>query len=488
MFFIFLYYARAELTPGDDPYAILGVPRSAIQSEIKAAYKKLTLQYHPDVSKESNAQEKWIRVNEAYDVLSDPDRKARFDKFGKLDKVDSLDEEKDMYYGKPDTKREVKDITFANFESFTKPKGDYMFLVYRTVLCDECDLYLHIFEEYNRRFKKRMHCGVIDATNEIEITAMLGVEKVPSFVFIKKTNGTVENNTTRKAVSTKPISSIKDIVDFWLSQYPAAIADVSSKSKLNSFLNDNPTHVHVVQYVRQGGPTVSYHIIASVLRDYFSFGFYTDASFTAASNYNITMFPEVHIYRNPELPPLRFNEMSQLAKEILQYSNPVLFHVDGFTFARHCQQFCYVRCGKPPFFQAKGLVEINASIGWIEKDSNFVKSLKMDEGEWVAIFPEVGTFLRVQKRLDDKASLKYFFDDYRRKKVKEQPIPADFGFPLTFSAFLTESIRFAKYIIKMYGSAIFFFSIFIFSICLNYYLKKKDNKANEKKGINKKKN
>ena len=74
-------------------------------------------------------------------------------------------------------------------------------------------------------------------------------------------------------------------------------------------------------------------------RNYFSFGFYADASFTAASKYNITMFPEVHIYRNPELPPLRFNEMNQLANKILQYNDPVMFHVDGFTFAHIVNNF-----------------------------------------------------------------------------------------------------------------------------------------------------
>ena len=57
--------------------------RNASDDEIKAAFRKLARQYHPDVSKEEHAEEKFKEINEAYGVLSDSDKRARYDRFGK---------------------------------------------------------------------------------------------------------------------------------------------------------------------------------------------------------------------------------------------------------------------------------------------------------------------------------------------------------------------------------------------------------------------
>lgn len=65
-----------------DYYAILGVSKTATQEEVQRAYRKLARKYHPDINKASDAEEKFKQINEAYEVLGDPDKRARYDQFG----------------------------------------------------------------------------------------------------------------------------------------------------------------------------------------------------------------------------------------------------------------------------------------------------------------------------------------------------------------------------------------------------------------------
>jgi DnaJ-class molecular chaperone len=65
-----------------DYYEILGLSKSASSAEIKAAYRKLALQWHPDRNKAANAHDKFKEINEAYAVLSDSKKKETYDQFG----------------------------------------------------------------------------------------------------------------------------------------------------------------------------------------------------------------------------------------------------------------------------------------------------------------------------------------------------------------------------------------------------------------------
>jgi molecular chaperone DnaJ len=65
-----------------DYYEVLGVPKNASDAEIKKAFRGLARQYHPDVNKSADAVDKFKEVNEAYQILSDPQKRAAYDQFG----------------------------------------------------------------------------------------------------------------------------------------------------------------------------------------------------------------------------------------------------------------------------------------------------------------------------------------------------------------------------------------------------------------------
>ena len=65
-----------------DYYEVLGVGKNATDAELKSAYRKLALKWHPDRNKEAGAESKFKEVNEAYEVLGNPQKKARYDQFG----------------------------------------------------------------------------------------------------------------------------------------------------------------------------------------------------------------------------------------------------------------------------------------------------------------------------------------------------------------------------------------------------------------------
>lgn len=65
-----------------DYYEVLGIAKDASDADIKRAYRRLAAKYHPDVNHDEDAEEKFKEINEANEVLSDPDKRARYDQFG----------------------------------------------------------------------------------------------------------------------------------------------------------------------------------------------------------------------------------------------------------------------------------------------------------------------------------------------------------------------------------------------------------------------
>ncbi|CAK9295305.1 unnamed protein product [Gordionus sp. m RMFG-2023] len=91
-----------------DFYKVLGLNKNATPDEIKKAYRKMALQYHPDKNKEPGAEDKFKNVSEAYDVLSDPEKRKTYDRIGSSQKLPFKNRHADFY---------------DPFTAFSNPKG-----------------------------------------------------------------------------------------------------------------------------------------------------------------------------------------------------------------------------------------------------------------------------------------------------------------------------------------------------------------------------
>ncbi|KAN0063186.1 mdj1 protein precursor [Thecaphora frezii] len=77
--------SRAHLASAKDPYATLGVKKDATAKDIKRAYYDLAKKYHPDTNKEKNSKERFVEIQNAYDILSDEKKRAAYDQYGTTD-------------------------------------------------------------------------------------------------------------------------------------------------------------------------------------------------------------------------------------------------------------------------------------------------------------------------------------------------------------------------------------------------------------------
>ena len=82
-----------------DYYEVLGIPRTSSADDVKRAFRKLAHQYHPDKNNDNSASEKFKEINEAYEVLSDPERRETYDRFGHAGETFGKGSDNDIFRG-----------------------------------------------------------------------------------------------------------------------------------------------------------------------------------------------------------------------------------------------------------------------------------------------------------------------------------------------------------------------------------------------------
>ncbi|HPH18019.1 MAG TPA: J domain-containing protein [Haliscomenobacter sp.] len=106
-----------------DYYQILGVPKTATDADIKSAYRKLARKYHPDLNPNNKeAEKKFKEANEAYEVLSDPDKRKKYDKYGKdwqhADEIEKNRQQQSQNQRQSGRRQSSEDFAGGDFSDF----------------------------------------------------------------------------------------------------------------------------------------------------------------------------------------------------------------------------------------------------------------------------------------------------------------------------------------------------------------------------------
>ncbi|KAG5319378.1 DJC16 protein, partial [Pseudoatta argentina] len=294
VFLLLSLFALLQLTlpaaAGDslgDPYKILGVSKHATLQDIRKAYKHLVKEWHPDKTDHPMAEDKFVEITKAYELLTDPERRRKFDNHGITEEgiprqrrdnshfnvLDPLEELftgnfKFHYQSRDITLFHKMSITYRSFENVIVPKTyrmPYLILFYS----DWCYMCLQAEPTWRRLIDELEPLGLGLATahakKESTLARRLGIHSLPCLVVI------VDGRTS---VYKESVFGIQKVVEFVRSRLPYKLISTINNNNVENFLSGwTDNRIRALIFEKRDFIRLRYLLMSFYYRDRVAFGF-----------------------------------------------------------------------------------------------------------------------------------------------------------------------------------------------------------------------
>ncbi|KAI6073773.1 DnaJ-like protein subfamily C member 16 [Aix galericulata] len=347
-----------------DPYRVLGVGRGSSQADIKKAYKRLAREWHPDKNKDPGAEDKFIQISKAYEILSNEEKRANFDRYGDAGESQGFSQhqhrqfhhfhegfyfdESFFHFPFNSERRDASDekylLHFSHYvndivpDSFKKP-----YLI--KITSDWCFSCIHIepvWKEVAQELEALgVGIGVVHAGYERRLAHHLGAHSTPSILGLMNGkitffhNAVIRENLRQFVENLLPGNLVEKITD---KNYVRFLSNWKKENKPHVLLFD---HMPVVPLL--------YKLTAFAYRDYLSFGYvYVGLRGTEelSSQYNINVYtPTMMVFKEHIDKPADVVQARDMKKQLIDdfLSQNKFLMAARLTNQRLFQELCPVK-------------------------------------------------------------------------------------------------------------------------------------------------
>ncbi|XP_069466558.1 dnaJ homolog subfamily C member 16 [Ambystoma mexicanum] len=348
-----------------DPYRVLGVSRTASQGDIKKAYKRLAREWHPDKNKNAGAEDKFIQVSKAYEILSTEEKRSNFDRYGDAGESQGYPQQQQSHHFRHFHDSFYFDETFFHFpfNSERRDSSDEKYLLHFShyinevvpdsfrkpylikITSDWCFSCIHIEPVWKEVVQELeglgVGIGVVHAGYERRLAHHLGAHSTPSILGVINGkisffhNAVIRDNLRHFVESLLPSNLIEKITD---RNYVRFLSNWQQENKPHVLLFDQMPPVPLL-----------YKLVAFAYKDYLSFG-YVDLGLKETeqmtSQYNINMYaPTMLVFKEHINKPADVVQARGMKKQIVDdfISNNKFLLAARLTNQKLFQELCPVR-------------------------------------------------------------------------------------------------------------------------------------------------
>jgi len=400
----FVFTTRSTLKNGENPYHILDVNRDSTDQEIKAAYRKITMKHHPDVSKNEESSKIWVKATDAYELLMDSNRRSFYDRTGSVSEEVGQHE---SYSHNGGQQNDIFNFFFGRFHQQVDYKTEHVSIDSLNQIIDEkgdCIIFIYnsrdfgssqygnIYEQVASEFSEYITFLRNDIINGQSLAIKFQLRSVPAVMYVKR----LYNGEMNFIKMSSLFRSRDDLIDWIKEQWDSQVSVFTKVSQVEKWLSKEPHAAHILQVCYENEPSFETHRVSSHFKGIIHFAVLTDDYVNAIKHFKLKSFPSVIVFNNGKTDS-SFDSIKDATQHV---SEECFFKLNEISLSDGCHPNCIFKVGEPNQTDYQRMLHnLREPIGWVGSQSSFAKTLGMLNGDW-AFF--------------DPVNWKYFHFDYSR--------------------------------------------------------------------------